>query len=108
MYFEDIPDLYEGSSIYCILYSNCKTKEDFMDKYGDSIRDDSPICDENDLCYTFQCLMEWTVNHLPKIVLDYVDTHLDNDYSKYEENFPIYYKLIMERVKQMKKSSSNN
>ena len=101
---EKIPKYYleEGLPMYNMLYSdNFKTisEEEFLSKYN--IRDDSPIVD--DLSSVLVCLSEWSVEKLPAIVLDYIDDHLKEDYSQYEEEFPNYYNLIMERIKYMGK-----
>ena len=103
MRFEDIPEYYliEGLPMYNMLYgSEFKTisKEEFIDKYSSFIRSNDPIIDEDDLSYVLFCLSYWSIQNLPKIVLDYIDSHLREDYSRYEEEFLSYYEIIKERV----------
>ena len=105
MKFEDIPSYYlkEGLPMYLMLYNTdfkSISTEEFMEKYATSIRNDDPIID--DLTFALFCLSEWMIDELPKNVLDYIDNHLDEDYSQYEEDLPIYYNLIVERIKFMK------
>ena len=105
MNFEDIPSyyLYKGSPMDLMLYNDSMiniSKEDFMNRYKETIRNNEPIKDENDFQFTLFCLSEWMVNDLPQIVLDYIDANINKDYSQYKEcDLPIlYYDLIIKRI----------
>ena len=81
-----------------ILYSDkyeTMSPKDFMKKYV--IRNDDPIDDIHDLRLVLFCLLAWSVEKLPTIVLDYIWEHPNLDYTIFEKDFPLYYSMIRDQ-----------
>ena len=101
--FEEIPEYYleVGKPINLILNSTefkTLTPNEFIEQYSNTIRNDSKIKDENDFAFALFCLSYWLVDIPPKIILDYIDDNIDNDYSKYIDLFPTYHDIILKRL----------
>jgi len=64
--------------LLCTIFKTISLDE-FIEKNNQSIRNDLPIIDDDDLSFILYCFSNWSIDELSNIVLNYID-----DYSHYE------------------------
>ena len=99
----DIAPYYLNSETFKNMTENENFQNVSIESLTDSLRDDSPIRDKDDLLYTLACLSYWNIEILPQIIFDYVDKNLFEDYKLDEDLstiiFPSYIEIIEDYIK---------
>lgn len=109
MKYEEIPQYYFESGLIDKMINNNEmsniTKEYFIEKYGDTIMDDSEIIDFDHFLNVLKCLSIWLVDKLPIIIFNYVDKNIRKNYSEIENLcldeflYYSYYNQIKDHIK---------
>jgi alpha-tubulin suppressor-like RCC1 family protein len=104
----DIAPYYLNSETFKNMTENENLQNVSIESLINSVRDDSPIRDKDDLLYTLACLSYWNIESIPQIIFDYVDKNLLEDYLLDEDLITIIFPSYIETIEDYIKTKFNS